>query len=638
MAVTQYIGSRYVPLFADPAEWSSAKAYEPLTVVLHEGSSYTSKQSVPVGIDIDNTDFWAQTGNYNAQMEQYRREVGGVVSDMADLREEVTQDISDIAASVADKMEYGRFKTVRDFAESANPLSELLNHCANNDFVALIDDIVTVSSSITVSGTNLYIVGRGSGKLEFTTSGNAITFAGLNSVSVSDLTIVDTKLSAESSRDNRLFYFVNCSNINISRCVAGPCNSASCFYITGNSRPIVHIDGCSFNDFASTDGIGLYNSNGILIATNCSFSNFYPVANSSYYCYPVCVTYDNYTERKSIADGIIVDNCTFENCDWEGPDTHGSRMFVVTNCTMHNCGRFFHAYMDARVDSNKYRCNMIVRNNLMYNSSSYNFNNICRAQLSHPFGMYGAMGRIINSVDFSNNIITIPQDAIIDRPIFQYIETLTMQGNTFNYNRSRTAILYMTSIQHGCLENNSFVNVHESYAPLDARCCNLTVRHCFFDVVRGYMFNRFFCNRIDSDFVLYNEMVANTRLYNMRDTVYNNYTRIGQPNFGYGLAYYTEIAESPKLGALRFSADGSKRISATCPSEQPAYYAELVEGMRCVVNGVTTRIIKIDYDYGHKLTISGSPDDVPPVMYLTLYNEIPAADNLIVEPTSFTIS
>lgn len=77
MAVTQYVGSRYVPLFADPAEWTSTKEYEPLTIVLHEGASYTSKQFVPVGIEITNADFWARTGDYNAQVEQYRREVAG---------------------------------------------------------------------------------------------------------------------------------------------------------------------------------------------------------------------------------------------------------------------------------------------------------------------------------------------------------------------------------------------------------------------------------------------------------------------------------------------------------------------------------------------------------------------------------
>lgn len=73
--VRQYVGARYVPVFADPLEWSDTIGYEPLTVVLHEGNSYTSRQSVPVGIDIDNATYWAETGNYNAQIEAYRQEV-----------------------------------------------------------------------------------------------------------------------------------------------------------------------------------------------------------------------------------------------------------------------------------------------------------------------------------------------------------------------------------------------------------------------------------------------------------------------------------------------------------------------------------------------------------------------------------
>lgn len=73
--VRQYVGARYVPVFADPLEWSDTIGYGPLTVVLHEGNSYTSRQSVPVGIDIDNATYWAETGNYNAQIEAYRREV-----------------------------------------------------------------------------------------------------------------------------------------------------------------------------------------------------------------------------------------------------------------------------------------------------------------------------------------------------------------------------------------------------------------------------------------------------------------------------------------------------------------------------------------------------------------------------------
>ena len=71
----EYTGMRYVPVFADPLEWSGANSYEPLEIVIHQGSSYTSKTFVPVGIDISDTRYWALTGNYNAQVEQYRQEV-----------------------------------------------------------------------------------------------------------------------------------------------------------------------------------------------------------------------------------------------------------------------------------------------------------------------------------------------------------------------------------------------------------------------------------------------------------------------------------------------------------------------------------------------------------------------------------
>lgn len=73
--VRQYVGARYVPVFASPLEWSSTQGYEPLTIVAYQGNSYTSMQSVPAGIDIANTEYWAQTGNYNAQIEAYRQEV-----------------------------------------------------------------------------------------------------------------------------------------------------------------------------------------------------------------------------------------------------------------------------------------------------------------------------------------------------------------------------------------------------------------------------------------------------------------------------------------------------------------------------------------------------------------------------------
>ena len=73
--VRQYVGARYVPLFAEPLEWSDTREYEPLTIVTYQGNSYTSMQYVPTSISIADTAYWALTGNFNAQVEAYRAEV-----------------------------------------------------------------------------------------------------------------------------------------------------------------------------------------------------------------------------------------------------------------------------------------------------------------------------------------------------------------------------------------------------------------------------------------------------------------------------------------------------------------------------------------------------------------------------------
>ena len=101
---SQYIGSRYVPIFADPIEWDIHKSYESLTIVTHDGESYTSKCNVGPGIDITNTRYWAKTGAYNAQVEQYKSEVRdlssqvtGFASDNAEFREKIDQFTKDNA-------------------------------------------------------------------------------------------------------------------------------------------------------------------------------------------------------------------------------------------------------------------------------------------------------------------------------------------------------------------------------------------------------------------------------------------------------------------------------------------------------------------------------------------------------------
>ena len=68
-----YVGHRYVPKIF--GVWDKLKTYEGLSIVTWEGTSYTSKKRVPEGVDILNEEYWVVTGNYNAQIENYRQEV-----------------------------------------------------------------------------------------------------------------------------------------------------------------------------------------------------------------------------------------------------------------------------------------------------------------------------------------------------------------------------------------------------------------------------------------------------------------------------------------------------------------------------------------------------------------------------------
>lgn len=110
--VNKYIGARYVPVFADPIEWDNTRTYEPLTIVTRQGASYTSKQAVPVGIEITDSAYWVATGNYNAQVDAYRQEVQTFDNRIAMNKNNIAQEAADrisednrIYAYVTDQVE-----------------------------------------------------------------------------------------------------------------------------------------------------------------------------------------------------------------------------------------------------------------------------------------------------------------------------------------------------------------------------------------------------------------------------------------------------------------------------------------------------------------------------------------------------
>lgn len=68
----QYVGARYVPKIM--GEWDKNIPYEALSIVTYKGNSFTSKIPVPAKVDIGDDTYWVNTGNYNVQIEEYRKE------------------------------------------------------------------------------------------------------------------------------------------------------------------------------------------------------------------------------------------------------------------------------------------------------------------------------------------------------------------------------------------------------------------------------------------------------------------------------------------------------------------------------------------------------------------------------------
>ena len=102
MAVTQYIGARYVPKFFENSdgteEWRAGVEYEPLTIVTYNSNSYTSKKPVPsnIGNPSDNPSYWVSTGVYNAQVEQLRQDVLQYKADAEEAIDETNERIDNL--------------------------------------------------------------------------------------------------------------------------------------------------------------------------------------------------------------------------------------------------------------------------------------------------------------------------------------------------------------------------------------------------------------------------------------------------------------------------------------------------------------------------------------------------------------
>ena len=144
-----YIGQRYVPKVM--GQWDITQNYEGLSIVIHQGDSYTSKKHVPAGIEIDNEEFWVITGNYNAQIADYQNRVS-MVEDMLDEKADTTYVDSEV-----DTLEtLINQKADTTYVDSeVNTLNTAINQKADTSYVD--SEVDTLNTSINQKADTSYV-------------------------------------------------------------------------------------------------------------------------------------------------------------------------------------------------------------------------------------------------------------------------------------------------------------------------------------------------------------------------------------------------------------------------------------------------------------------------------------------------
>lgn len=129
----QYVGARYVPKIM--GEWNKALQYEALSVVTYMGNSFTSKVPVPANVEINNTDYWVNTGNYNAQVEEYRKEALA------------TKELANNTNSDLQTFKKNQTNTNTEFNKKIDLTTSALNELKNVVFDGDTPSVITVAKS-----------------------------------------------------------------------------------------------------------------------------------------------------------------------------------------------------------------------------------------------------------------------------------------------------------------------------------------------------------------------------------------------------------------------------------------------------------------------------------------------------------
>lgn len=302
----KYVGARYVPIF--DGEWDKNKSYEPLVIVSYEGNSYTSKTFVPIGADIKDTKYWANTGNYNVQVEYYRQEVVNLSNTVATCAkksykdiyvEDVHKDITDMKTKIETILEEEtdaiNLIFTKDFSISPIVIDRTdIKFTGNVDVTSTDNESTTFSingksyNSVNCTISNNKVICNNSGF----SAGDIVAFSGTNGF-VSMITDIET--------DGFLI------------CDTPIFNVSGITSVKKYDKSNVIFDGLNFKGNAKYT-IGAYSP--FITIKNCNFENTSGITFTNGYC--------------------VIDSCNFNNCHVSALLYEGSHC-VVKNCSMTHC-------------------------------------------------------------------------------------------------------------------------------------------------------------------------------------------------------------------------------------------------------------------------------------------------------------
>ena len=284
-----YVGARYVPIF--DGEWDKNKSYEPLTIVSNEGNSYTSRTFVPTGVSITNETYWALTGNYNAQVEYYRRETAEVKSDLDELKTNVTNKSYFITPEMFGAKGDGVTDDSEAIQNAVNYASEHLIPLIFSGKTYLLgtkkDFIIRVKSNSILIGNNTTITIPNNFVTDtyFNLFGNDATtkvenvrFEGFIFDLNGSNNLVTTLTQRSIAQASIKFLSTSCKNINVYNCVFKNCTGLHYVYISGENAKVINCEfyncgGSITGNTANNDFTCVFLASKYGLVENCIFKN-----------------------------------------------------------------------------------------------------------------------------------------------------------------------------------------------------------------------------------------------------------------------------------------------------------------------------------------------------------------------------